>query len=110
VEIEPDTILVSVKGRAKLYVINIKNRAVVAHIDNPTGMTNQFSMVKHPAYDRESRPYVFLKDQRYICVVDVQKKKLLPLLRSPIDMEQLNVNNMGIRLVDDLFASINVLR
>ena len=107
VEIEPDMALISVAGRARLYVINIKNRAAVASIDNPSGCTNQYSMIKHPEYDkREDRRYVFLKDQRYISVIDIKRKKILPLLRSPIDMEQLSIHNMGVRLVDNLFASI----
>ena len=106
VEIEPDMVLVAVAGRAKLYIVNIKNRAAVEAIDNPTGSTLQYSMIKHPAYDRQNRPYVFLKDQRFISVIDIGRKKVLPLVRSPIDMEQLSIHYMGIRLVDDLFASM----
>ena len=101
-EIEPDMALISVAGRARLYFINVKDRKAVASIDNPSGCTNQYSMIKHPAYHCEKRPFVFLKDQRYISVIDVKKKKILPLIRSPIDMEQLSIHNMGIRLVVDV--------
>jgi len=51
VEIEPDKVLISVKGRARLYVIDIKTRMAVEHIENPSGSTNQYSMIKHPAFD-----------------------------------------------------------
>jgi hypothetical protein len=64
-------VLVAVEGRARLYVVDIATRQVVAHIDNPSGSTRVISLIKHPAYDAQSYPYVILKDDSYISLIDV---------------------------------------
>ena len=63
-------------------------------------------MVKHPHYDAEKYPFIFLKDSKFVSIVDVKRRKVLPLVRSQLDLEQLNVNNLAIRVMDDLNRSI----
>jgi hypothetical protein len=64
-------VLVAVEGRCRMYVMDIATRMAVVHIDNPSGSTKVFSLMKHPAYDSQSCPYVVLKDDRYISLIDV---------------------------------------
>ena len=43
--------------------------------------------MKHPAYDAQSRPYVVLKDSRYISLIDVQARNVMPLVKAANTME-----------------------
>ena len=79
--------LVAVEGRARLYVMDIATRRAVVQIDNPSGPTTVFSLMKHPAYDAQSRPYVVLKDASYISLIDVQAKNVMPLVKATNTMD-----------------------
>ena len=79
--------LVAVEGRTRLYVMDIATRRAVAQIDNPSGSKTVFSLMKHPAYDAQSRPYVVLKDASYISLIDVQAKKVMPLVKAANTMD-----------------------
>jgi hypothetical protein len=87
VEIDADKVLVAVEGRARLYVIDIATRQVVAHIDNPSGSTRVISLMKHPAYDAQRCPYVVLQDDSYISLIDVQAKNVMLLVKATNTME-----------------------
>jgi hypothetical protein len=107
VEYAPDKILLTTRGRTRIYELNLKTRLAVGHMENPSGAVTQFSMIKHPYYDAESYPYIFLKDNKFISIIDIKNRKVLPLVRSQFDMEQLNINNMAIRVMDDLNRSVS---
>jgi hypothetical protein len=69
-------------------------------LENPSGAVTQFSMFKHPNYDLEKCPYIFLKDNKFVSIIDVKNRRVLPIVRSAFEMEQLNVNNMKINIYD----------
>jgi hypothetical protein len=69
-------------------------------LENPSGAVTQFSMIKHPNYDLEKCPYIFLKDCKFVSIIDVKARRVLPIIRSSYEMEQLNVNNMKINIYD----------
>ena len=98
-EVSPDRLLLTARGRTRLYGVDLSTRAAVDHIENPSGAITQFCMLKHPKYDAEKCPYIFLKDSKFVSVVDVKMKKTLPILRSQLDLEQLNFNNFAVQLV-----------
>ena len=79
--------LVAVEGRARLYVMDIATRRAAAQIDNLSGSKIVFSLMKHPAYDAQSRPYVVLKDARYISLIDLQARNVMPLVKAANTME-----------------------
>jgi hypothetical protein len=106
VEISPDRILLTTRGRTRLYELDLSTRLAVGHIENPSGAVTQFAMVKHPYYDAEKYPYIFLKDSKFVSIIDVKRRKVLPIVRSQLDLEQLNVNNLAIRVMDNLMRSI----
>ena len=77
----------AVDGRARLFVIDISSRRAVAQIENPSGSKSVLSLMKHPAFDAQSRPYVLLKDATGLSLVDVHAKRVLPLIRAASTME-----------------------
>lgn len=98
--------LVCVEGRSKLVIINIADRAAIAIIDNPSGSSIPFCIMKHPFYDLGGVPYVLLKDERMISLIDVTMRKAIPLIEARNDMDHLNNNNFGIRVVDKVEKSL----
>ena len=43
-------------------------------------------MIPAPGYHPETHPYLFLKDGRYISLVNTKDYRILPLIRSPNDI------------------------
>ena len=74
-EIEPDLVLVGAEGKDELTAIDIKTRKVKFTLKNPSGSVAPISLVKHPLSE-----YVFLKDDRYLSMVDIQNKKIIPIV------------------------------
>ena len=58
-------------------------------------------MLKVPGYDFNKRPYVLLKDSRFISLIDVSARRSLPLIRSPYDGEPISHNNFNIKSQKD---------
>ncbi len=90
--------LVGIEGRNHLSVIEISSRAEIPskRVPNPSGSITVFSMKKVPGFDPEKRPYVILKDLRFISLLNIKLMKLLPLVRSPYDMDPINMHNLAI--------------
>jgi len=56
-----------------------------------------FSIKKVPGYDPETRPYVFIKDESHVSMLNTKTMKILPLVRSPYKMTNaINMHNMEI--------------
>ncbi len=101
VEFAPDRVLLTARGRSRLYEVNLAERKAEKHMENPSGAATQLAMVKHPYYDFETFPYLILKDTKFISIVDVKERKVFPIIRSQFDMEHLNNNNLGICLLQE---------
>jgi len=50
-------------------------------------------MIKVPGYNFDTRPYVLLKDSRFISLIDVFSLKVIPLIRSPYEGEPMSIHN-----------------
>ena len=87
VEIEKDKIMVSIEGRNKLFVIDVATRMAIKAIVNPTTISRPLVMIPAPGYNSATHPWVFLKDTRFISVVNTKDKRILPLIRSPNDCD-----------------------
>ena len=87
VEVDADRVLVAVEGRTRLYVMDIATRRAIVQIDNPSGSKTILSLMRHPAYDAQSCPYVVLKDSRYISLIDVQARNVMPLVKAANSMD-----------------------
>jgi hypothetical protein len=85
VEIARNQILVAVEGRSRLYVIDAGTRLAIKLIVNPTMLTSHLTLIAAPGYDLETFPYVFLKNSRFISVVNTKELRILPLLRCAND-------------------------
>ena len=85
VEIARNQVLVAVEGRSRLYVIDACTRLAAKLIVNPTMLTNHLTLVAAPGYDPETFPYVFLKNSRFISLVNTKELMILPLLRAAND-------------------------
>ena len=53
-------------------------------------------MKRIPGYNPETRPFVFLKDQEYVSLLNTKHMKLLPLIRSKYEMDPINMHNMDV--------------
>ena len=81
VQIDVDKVLVAVEGKKRLYVIDISTRRAISYIENPSGSMPVLSLIKHPYFDTQRLPYVFLKDT--IGISDEHEEgKELPLGKS----------------------------
>lgn len=96
VEIEKDSILVAIEGRNRLYIIDVPSRLAKKVIINPTTVKTPLSLIPCPGYDQDSYPWLFLKDSRYISVVNTKEKRILPLLKT--------TNTIDIRRCHFLYA------
>jgi hypothetical protein len=85
VEIARNQILVAVEERSRLYVIDACTRMAIKLIINPTMLTSHLTLIAAPGYDPETFPYVFLKNSRFISVVNTKEFRMLPLLRAAND-------------------------
>ena len=87
VEIARNQILVAVDGRSRLYVIDACTRLAIKLIVNPTMLTSHLTLIAAPAFDPETFPYVFLKNSRFISVINTKEFRMLPLLRAINDCD-----------------------
>jgi len=53
-------------------------------------------MHKTPGYNFETKPYIFIKEARFVSILNVKEKAILPLIRSPYDMDPLSVHNFAV--------------
>lgn len=98
VEIGGNQLLVAVEGKSSLYIIDVPTRLASKVIHNPTKMSNPLSLIHAPGYDADNHPWVFLKDSRFISVVNTKDLKVIPLLKS--------TNDVDIKRIHFLFASL----
>lgn len=85
VEIARNQVLVAVEGKSRLYVIDAGTRMAIKLIVNPTMLTSHLTLIAAPGYDPETFPYVFLKNSRFISVINTKELRMLPLLRAAND-------------------------
>ena len=70
VEITTDRVLLTARGRTRLYEVDLSTRLAVGHFDNPSGAATQLAMVKHPYF--EDNGYLILKDTKFVSIVDTK--------------------------------------
>ena len=53
-------------------------------------------MKKMPGYDHETNPYILIKDESYVSMINTKTMKVLPLVCSPYKMSPINIHNLGV--------------
>ena len=79
--------MVAVQGRSRLYVIDACTRLATRMFINPTMLTDHHTLIAAPGYDAHNFPYVFLKNTRFVSLINIKEGKILPLIRSPNDCD-----------------------
>jgi len=95
VEIERNKLLVAVEGRTRLFVIDVPSRRAIKLIVNPTQQNIPMSLIPAPGYDSQTFPYLFLKDARFISLVNTKEYRIIPLIRAPNDVSMHTKHNLA---------------
>lgn len=91
-EYEPGYIVAAVRSQNALLLISRESRTVVGSIPNDSGDTTYFGM--KPL----GNGLIFIRDRKFISVVDPKKKKLLKLLAAPITMDMNRICSFDVAL------------
>lgn len=70
VEVRRGLMLVCVQGNVNIQVVSREQRSSIQQIVNPSGDMNFNSLQLYIQYDEEHHPYVFMKDETRICMIN----------------------------------------
>ncbi len=95
VEIAPKIFLLAINGEVNLSIYDL-HKYTSMQLYNPTNSKIFMGMQKCPGYHYEHRPYVFLKDKFYISLINVRTGKILPILKSNFEADNIRAFNFHV--------------
>ncbi len=69
-------------GKKNLVIFDINNEKIIDWITNSSGRSNYYALEKCPEFNCQSKPYVFLKDDRFVSVINVATKTVLRIIKT----------------------------
>jgi tRNA-binding EMAP/Myf-like protein len=77
---------VACNGNKTLTILDINDGKIKGRIANSSGRSNYYALEKCPGFNNESKPFVFLKDDRFISVINVATKTVLRIIKSQCNL------------------------
>lgn len=75
IEYQPDKFIVCINENNYIYLVDRKTKECNYSIENPSGMDKILAVKKIPGFDYQTFPYLVLRDQQTISLLDVKKMK-----------------------------------
>ena len=97
VQITPDHLLVACDGRKQLLIIQMDNGKITDRIVNTSQRSTYFKLEKCPGFVSPTKPYVFLKDDRFISVINLKQLSVLRIIKSQCDLSTMRMFNFDVR-------------
>jgi hypothetical protein len=77
---------VACDGKKNLVIFDINNEKTIDWITNSSSRSNYYALEKCPQFNSQSKPFVFLKDDRFISLINVATKTVLRIIKTQCDL------------------------